>query len=46
MYDVTDYRATYDLYLTAFGDKQLAAQARTKALESYVEAEIRAYNQK
>jgi len=37
LYDPANYRQVYDLYLEAFGDACLAQEARSRAMELYVE---------
>lgn len=36
-FDAADYRAVYSLYLTAYGNKRVADEARRRALELYVD---------
>ncbi len=38
-FDHTDFRAVHGLYMRAYGDKQLADQARTRAAELLVKQE-------
>lgn len=40
--DWRDYRQIYALHMAAYGDRQLAAKARAKALELFVDSEMRA----
>lgn len=39
-YDAEDYRGVYELFLTAYGDEQVARKARLRALENYVDGQI------
>ncbi|HHM11974.1 MAG TPA: hypothetical protein ENJ16_00355 [Planctomycetaceae bacterium] len=40
-FDPADYETVYRLYLAAFGDADLAARARARAMEVYVDRKTR-----
>lgn len=42
----TDYEGTFNTYLTAFGDMELAHKAKSKALERYVDSRIAAHGKR
>ncbi len=36
-YDATNYQQVYELWLRAYGDEELAQQAKSKAVQLYVD---------
>lgn len=46
LFDSTDWRGVYELYLNAYGDEHLARKAQTKAAEQFVDRRISEYEAK